>query len=237
MRVLARSGGTRGRARLGSVLIAAGVLVLAWAGFTLWRGDPVTAVYTWYAQRGLSRDVDRLEQRWARAASLPPATAGDPLAAYADVARAFARSVGDGDAIGRIAIPRIGLHMVVVQGTSTGDLARGPGHYDARSGHATAFPGAGGVVAIAGHRTTFLAPFRHLDELGAGDRVELRMPYGTFVYRVIGHRTVLPTDWGILRPRGFEELVLSACTPIYSASHRLVVFARLIGVASTTRAA
>jgi sortase A len=145
--------------------------------------------------------------------------------------------VHDGDAIGRIAIPRMGLHIVVVEGTSTGDLARGPGHYDAKSGHRTDFPGEGGVVAIAGHRTTFLAPFRHLDTLRRGDRIELRMPYGTFVYRVIGHRTVLPTDWGILHPRGFEELVLSACTPIYSASHRLVVFARLVGVGSITHSA
>ncbi len=236
MTPLVRPHGLLSRSRVGHALIAAGVLVLAWAGVTLWRGDPVTAVYTWYEQRGLSRQVDRLQDRWAGAVSAVP-SGGDPLVAYAGVARAFARSVRDGDAIGRIAIPRIGLRMAVVQGTSTGDLARGPGHYDRQSGHATAFPGAGGVVAIAGHRTTFLAPFRHLDALQAGDRIDLLMPYGTFVYRVIGHRTVLPTDWGILRPRGFEELVLSACTPVYSASHRLVVFARLVGVGSTAHAA
>jgi sortase A len=217
--------------------MATGALLLVWAAVTVWRGDPVTAVYTWYAQRGLARQVDRLETRWAGAAAVPAQPGGDPLAAYAGVARAFGRSVADGEAIGRIAIPRIGLRIVVVQGTSTGDLARGPGHYDARSGHATAFPGEGGVVAIAGHRTTFLAPFRHLDALRQGDRVELRMPYGSFVYRVVGHRTVLPTDWTILRPRRFEELVLSACTPIYSASHRLVVFARLVGAGPTTHSA
>jgi sortase A len=235
--VLVRPRGSRVRSRIGLVLIAVGVLAVAWTAVTYFRGDPITAVYTWYEQRGLARQVDRLETRWAGAVVPAAPSGGDPLVAYAGVARAFARSIADGDAIGRIAIPRIGLRIVVVQGTSTGDLARGPGHYDAQSGHATAFPGEGGVVAIAGHRTTFLAPFRHLDELQRGDRIELRMPYGSFVYRVIGHRTVLPTDWSILRPRGFEELVLSACTPVYSASHRLVVFARLVGVGPTTRSA
>lgn len=237
MTALVRPRGSRGHSRLGFALIAAGVLALLWTGVTLWRGDPVTAVYTWYEQRGLAHQVDRLETHWAGVAVEPTTSGGDPLVAYAGVARAFARTIQDGDAIGRIAIPRIGLRMVVVQGTSTGDLARGPGHYDAQSGHATAFPGEGRVVAIAGHRTTFLAPFRHLDDLRRGDRIELRMPYGSFVYRVIGRRTVLPTDWGILRQRGFEELILSACTPIYSASHRLVVFARLAGVGPTTKAA
>jgi sortase A len=119
--------------------------------------------------------------------------------------------------------------MVVVQGTSTGDLERGPGHYDAASGVDTSLPGLGAVIAIAGHRTTFLHPFRHIDDLRPGDNIYLEMPYGTFRYSVYFQRVVVPTDWSILRSRPYEKLVLTACHPLYSASHRLAVFARLEG--------
>ena len=126
-------------------------------------------------------------------------------------------------------MPRLGLNMVVVQGTSKRDLEKGPGHYDARSGVNTSLPGMGGVVAIAGHRTTYLHPFRHIDDLRPGDAIVLRMPYGTFRYTVYYHRIVGSSEWSILRRRRFEKLVLSACHPLYSASHRWVVFARLQG--------
>jgi sortase A len=144
-------------------------------------------------------------------------------------AERFGRSLKDGQAIGRIVIPKIGLKMIVVEGTNEGDLAKGPGHYDAQSGVATALPGAGGVVAIAGHRTTFLHPFRHVDDLRPGNFVYLQMPYGTFRYKIYYQKIVSQYDWSILRSRGFEKLVLSACHPLYSASHRIVTFARLVG--------
>jgi sortase A len=117
--------------------------------------------------------------------------------------------------------------MVVIEGTSEGDLKKGPGHYNARSGRRTSVPGLGGVIAIAGHRTTYLHPFRHIDDLRPGDGITLVMPYGTFRYRVYYHRIVDSREWRILRPRRFEKLVLTACHPLYSASHRLVVYARL----------
>ena len=75
--------------------------------------------------------------------------------------------------------PSAGLSAVVVEGNGAGELRRGPGHYPA-----TALPGQRGTVAIAGHRTTYGAPFRHLDDLERGDRIELAMPYGRFTYRV-----------------------------------------------------
>jgi LPXTG-site transpeptidase (sortase) family protein len=128
----------------------------------------------------------------------------------------------DGAAFGRIVVPRLRLSVVVVQGTSAADLRRGPGHYPM-----TSLPGSGGTVAIAGHRTTWLHPFRHIDELRKGDAIDLRMPYGRFVYRVTGHRVVAADDWSIIRKRPWEQLVLSACHPLYSASHRWVVFAVL----------
>ena len=141
--------------------------------------------------------------------------------------RAYEAKLEAGQPIGRIVIPRLHLNMVVVEGTSEAQLAKGPGHYNAASGRATRLPGLGGVIAIAGHRTTFLHPFLHINDLKPGDVIKLVMPYGTFTYRMTSNKVVLPTDWSILKPRRYEELVLTACHPLYSASHRFVVFARL----------
>jgi sortase A len=115
---------------------------------------------------------------------------------------------------------------VFVHGTRWGaDLTRGPGHYAQ-----TSLPGLDRVTAIAGHRTTFGAPFRHIDRLEAGDLITLELPYGTFEYRVFSHEIVDDGDWSIIEPRGFDALVLSACHPLFSASQRWIVYARLIGV-------
>ena len=84
-----------------------------------------------------------------------------------------------------------------------------------------------GTTAIAGHRTTWLAPFRHIDALHRGESIVLEMPYARLLYRVIGSRVVLPTDVSVLDPVGYSRVILSACTPLFSASHRLIVFARL----------
>src|ERR671937_297684 len=111
------------------------------------------------------------------------------------------------------------------------DLSKGPGHYEQ-----TSVPGLGKTTAIAGHRTTFGAPFRDIDDLRQGDPIVIQLPYATFAYRMLGHRVVSSNDWSIIRPRGFDELVLSACHPLYSASHRWVVFARLVEVTPSTGA-
>ncbi len=91
-------------------------------------------------------------------------------------------------------------------------------------------PGAGGTTAFAGHRTTYLAPFRHLDALDPGDEIDVEMPYASFKYRVERIRIVDPSDVGIVRDVGHEELVLTACHPLYSASQRIAAFARLARV-------
>jgi sortase A len=110
----------------------------------------------------------------------------------------------------------------MVEGTGTSDLRLGPGHYPS-----TALPGRQGTVAVAGHRTTYGAPFRHLDSVHKGDRVELRMPYGDFTYRVERTQIVPSTAVWVVRPVGYDRLVLSACHPLYSAAQRIIVFARL----------
>ena len=141
----------------------------------------------------------------------------------------FAHRPKGGQPFGRLTIGRIGLSVVVVQGTDwLHDLSQGPGHYSN-----THFPGQGTTVAIAGHRTTFGAWFRHINDIRNGDCITLQMPYATFHYRVQYHQVVPNTDWKIIRPQGYERLVLSACHPLYSSSHRWIVFAR--GMSATLK--
>jgi sortase A len=220
------------RRRIGLTVLGVGIALVAWVGVTLTWGDPFTSLYTSHAQHSLARQLDRTDATW-RNADRRERAGGARTRNVAALLRMralrFARGLREGAPIGRIRIPRIKLAMVVVQGTSTGDLERGPGHYDAASGVDTSLPGLGAVIAIAGHRTTFLHPFRHIDDLRPGDNIYLEMPYGTFRYTVYFQRVVVPTDWSILRSRPYEKLVLTACHPLYSASHRLAVFARLEG--------
>jgi sortase A len=208
---------------LSTVLIVAGSLLILDAGVTLAWQEPVTAIYAKIQQSQLRGDLKKLE----KTAPAPPvrrALRRIPSSSkrLALLARTLRRTVKDGQAIGRIKIPRIGASFVVVQGTGTGDLQKGPGHYPD-----TPLPGLGGTVAIAGHRTTYLAPFRHIDDLKPGDSIVLEMPYGLFTYKVQRTRIVKPTAVWITQPVGYARLVLSACHPLYSASHRIVVFARL----------
>jgi sortase A len=215
--------------RLGFLLWGIGAVVLAWVAVTLVWGDPVTSLYTRHEQHVLAGRLETVERGFGaaplpRPARVPRAPAVEP---WRSKVRAWARTLEEGDPIGRIVVRRLDLNMIVVQGTGESQLAKGPGHYDAATARQTSLPGLGGVIAVAGHRTTYLHPFLHIDSLRRGDAIVLEMPYGTFTYRVTGHRVVLPSDWTILRHRPYEELVLTACHPLYSASHRYVVFARL----------
>jgi sortase A len=204
-------------ARPTAVLLAlAGTAILAWVGVTLVWGEPYTAIKAARAQGALKSELAGEGAAWTARRQARPS------ASVSERAVAFRRELEQGDAFGRITIPRLGLRTVVVQGTDRDDLARGPGHYPT-----TPLPGLGGTVAIAGHRTTYLQPFRHIDELQAGDRIVLTMPYGTFQYIVYTRAIVDDHDWSIVRPRSFEQIVLTACHPLYSASQRIVVSARL----------
>ena len=209
---------------LSAVLVVIGVLLLADAVTTLVWQEPVSALYSRLQQGRLDDKLAKLEGTEPTAVDrkvLSKLGTLDRRLAYA--ARALNRRTDDGQPLGRIRIPSIGVSSVVVAGTGTADLRLGPGHYPG-----TPLPGARGTVAIAGHRTTYGAPFRKLDKVGKGDRIEVRMPYGTFVYKVEQKRIVAPTALWVTRRTSYDRLILSACHPLYSAAQRIVVFARLI---------
>ena len=208
---------------LSTVLIVSGVLLLADAGATVTWQEPLSAVYNHFQQSRLSGELDDdiaalrptpLEKR--ALASLPD---GSSRVAFA--ARALDRKIKDGQPIGRIVIPRIDVSKVIVEGTTTEVLPKGPGHYPD-----SPLPGAPGTVAIAGHRTTYGAPFRKVDKLKPGDRIRLLMPYAEITYRVEMLRIVDPSDTYVTARRSYDRLVLTACHPLYSAAKRIVVFAR-----------
>jgi sortase A len=205
------------RRALGTALVVAGLLVLADAAVTLAWQEPISALRADRAQHRLAAQLRALELR-------APRHAGD-RARVAVAARAFARTRRDGQAIAELRIARIGLRTVVVRGTDPADLREGPGLIAG-----SPLPGQGGTTAIAGHRTTYGAPFRSLDALRRGDAIALRLPYGTFRYAVESWRIVQPGDLSVLRRVGHDRLVLSACHPLFSAARRIVVFARLAGV-------
>jgi sortase A len=201
------------------VLIVSGSLLIADVVITLLWQEPVSALIAHREQSRLSGQLKTLDRLSAADARALARTRGDILARLASREQ---RRVGSGHALGRIRLPTLHHSYVIVQGTDSGSLHKGPGHYPG-----TPLPGEAGTVAVAGHRTTYLAPFRNIDQLRPGDPVVLQMPYGTFTYRVEDTRIVEPTALWVTRNVGYPRLMLSACHPLYSASHRIVVFARL----------
>jgi sortase A len=205
-----------------TVLIVAGALLLADAATTLLWQEPLSALYGRIQQGKLEDRLSALEKAPLAAVDQRALRQLDASRRLAFAARALARRSDDGDPLGRIRMPSIGVAEVFVEGTEGDDLRGGPGHYPA-----TPLPGQRGTVAIAGHRTTYGAPFHDVDDLRRGDRIELDMPYGRFTYRVERTRIVPPTATEVTDRVGYDRLVLSACHPLYSAAQRIVVFARL----------
>ena len=210
--------------RASYLLLLIGMLVLIDAGVTLVWQEPFSGLYASLQQEHLRNSLDALDR-----AAPAPAVRSELKRVHREnqrialLASAFQRKAKNGSAVGRIEIPRIKADFVMVKGTDTADLEKGPGIYSN-----TNFPGIAGTTAIAGHRTTYLAPFRHIDELRKGDRIVIRMPYARFVYRVTGQRSVLPNDVrAAVDYVGYTRLVLSACTPPFSAAERLLVYARV----------
>jgi sortase A len=184
-----------------SVMMVSGVLLIADAGLTLAWQEPISAYLA-------AQDQTALKHQYLK---LPAAKVRKH------------RSQLKGDAIAKIELPAIHVTSYVVEGTDTGDLRKGPGHYPD-----TPLPGEHGTVAIAGHRTTYGAPFRHIDSLSNGDRITIAMPDGTFIYRVYRTRIVDDSALWVKKKLSFDQLILSACHPLHSAAQRIVVFARYV---------
>jgi len=211
---------------ISSVLILTGLLLLVDGGVTLLWQEPVTAAIALIKRSDVSHKY--LSYRTAplthtQRKAVKQIHTSKQRISY--LARADLAQIKTGDAIGQIEIPKIGHTYNVVQGDQTGQLEDGPGHYPS-----TALPGMGQTVGIAGHRTTYLAPFRFINELHTGDRIYVTMPYGKFTYVVQKQQIVQPTAVWVVNNVGYDRLVLSACNPIYSASQRIIVFAKLSSV-------
>lgn len=182
----------------GNIFLAAGFVVLAYVAWLLWG----TGIYTSRAQGQLREDISVRIQ--------------DPRSGELSRTRVL-----PGDALALLRIPKIDMDVVVIEGTDIRDLKKGPGHY-----RDTAYPWEDdGKVAIAGHRTTYGAPFWSLDKLRRGDRISLATEFGTFDYRVSRTREVVPTETAILQQTKEPTLVLTTCTPRFSAAKRLIIFA------------
>ncbi|HVS28640.1 MAG TPA: class E sortase [Solirubrobacteraceae bacterium] len=217
-------GRRRGLSALSTALIVAGALLLFDAGLTLVWQEPLSAIYASLEQSDLRDELRSLERAQLSLAELQAlAQLQSQQERITFLARALQGKAKPGHALGRMRIRRIGLSTVYVQGADAVSLRKGPGHYSD-----TPLPGAGGTTAIAGHRTTYLAPFRQIDSLRTHDTIELTMPYGVFTYEVERHSIVSPGDLSVLRRASYDRLVLTACHPLYSAARRIVVFARLV---------
>ena len=207
----------------GTVLIAVGVLTLAWV-VVVWRWeDPFTAIETYISQRHLHASYDRRSVTFTR--TLPP-PAKDGAGAWREAAKAahaYDATLSPGGAVGRLRIGRLGLDIYVVEGTDHESLKKGPGHYTD-----SGLPGEGRLIYVAGHRTTYLAPFAHINDIRNGDYMTLEVPYGTFEYRAVRHYIVPSNDLAVLRNRGKEILRLQACHPRFFATHRYIVDAALV---------
>jgi sortase A len=189
---------------IGRLLIGFGVLVLLFVAYELWG----TNLHEARAQEDLKRDL----------AAFLEDVDDTPTSTTVPV-----RPV-PGDAVALIQIPEIGVEKAVVEGVSVGDLKKGPGHYPK-----TPMPGQTGNAAIAGHRTTYGAPFGELGELEAGDKVYVTTRQGRFVYRVDSQKVVKPTQMEVLDPTFGATLTLTTCHPKFSARQRLIVTAFLEG--------
>lgn len=214
---------------LSVALVTVGIVFLTDAGLTLAWKEPLSAIYSSVRQGEAANELEDVRQGFlelpAVAAEGDQGPTSDPLKSARRLAGLFSEQAENGEAIGRIDIPAIDADYVIVEGTDTSDLQRGPGHYPD-----TALPGEGRTIGIAGHRTTYGAPFNEIDEVKEGDRIMLDMPYAVLTYEVTETRIVEPTMTEIVDDVGRERLVLTACHPLYSAAQRYAVFADLESV-------
>lgn len=226
---------------IGRTLITLGLLMFAFVAYQLWG----TGIQTAQAQRTLAAEFDKqvaataptptaIPETTAPQTTSPgsspvttPATTPETTpAATAPVVPAAQPVPVEGKGVARLQIPRIGLNRIVVEGATADELAKGPGHFPE-----TPLPGQLGNAAIAGHRTTHLAPFFDIDKLQPGDEIDVTTLNGRYVYHVTGTEIVGPDDYAAVIPTTDvtqATLTLVSCTPRYSAKNRIVVRSELV---------
>jgi sortase A len=203
---------------VGRVLIGAGVLVLLFTAYQIWG----TSIQESRAQAGLRSQLQRETDSAKVRHDLAQATALDKLPTGPAVVAPHTVDPAEGNPVGDIQIPVIGLNQVVVEGTNTPDLRKGPGHYTG-----TPIPGQAGNAAIAGHRTTYGHPFYNLDAVKVGDPIVVTTLQGVFVYDTVKSFVVSPGNTSVISPVPQNILTLTTCNPRFSASTRLIVQAQL----------
>jgi sortase A len=195
----------------GNVFIALGLSVLFFVLYELVG----TSIVTKHRQHDLQADFTK---ELAQPASLDPAFTGH-------LAVGVRRS--SVNALARLIIPKINVNVIVVEGVTLDRLSYGPGHYPQ-----TKKFGEKGVAAVAGHRTGWSAPFFNLDKLVRGDDVIVETTRATYTYRVTGTTVVTPDHSEVLngnpKSHAEQQLVLTTCTPKFTAKNRLIVFTDLV---------
>ena len=206
---------------VGRVCITGGVLILLFVVYQLWG----TGIREAQAQNKLEDSfAEALEDAstTTTTSTTVPSTSSTSTTEAPPSTVPRIDPVPEGEATGRIRIPAIGVDKIVVEGVALSDLKKGPGHYPG-----SPLPGQEGNAAIAGHRTTYGAPFNRIDELVAGDEIFVETVQGEFRYLVKEQLIVSPTQVEVLDDKGDNRLTLTACHPKYSARQRIVVVAEL----------
>ncbi len=227
---------------VGTVLISVGVLVFLFTGYQLWG----TGIQEARAQTRLTDDFSIAQARLkatlgttvapttaattttttpastvageTTAPTPPPTTTVAPAPGPTPVA-VPASAISDGDAMARIEIPRISLTKTVISGVTVKDLRDGPGHF-----RNTPLPGQKGNAAIAGHRTTYGAPFSRIDELSPGDQIIITdLANQRYIYKVTRAFVVEPSDTSVLEGDDTPMITLSSCEPKYTSLRRIIV--------------
>ncbi len=219
---------------LGRALITLGLLMFAFVAYQLWG----TGIQTAQAQRSLAKEFDQQIAAIEPATTTAPSTTqpttdttqpADPTAPTTTVTPVLpaAKPIPPEEkGVARLVIPSIGVNRIVVEGATADALTKGPGHFPE-----TPLPGQLGNAAIAGHRTTHLAPFFDIDKLQPGDEITVITLNGRYVYHVTGTEVVAPDDYAAVIPTTDvtkATLTLVSCTPRYSATNRIVVFSELV---------
>ena len=202
-------------AGIGRTCIAAGMLILAFVAYQLWG--------TGLAE---SRSQDRLRSDFLDALQTPTSSTSStstvPGAEATTTTQSAAPPTPTGEAVAIIRIPKIDVEKAVVEGVGVNALKQGPGHYPT-----TPLPGQPGNAAIAGHRTTYGAPFYRTDELAPGDLIQVTTRQGEFTYKVRERKIVKPSQNEVLDPSDENLLTLTTCHPRFSAAQRLIIVAEL----------